>query len=101
MSPESTGTHERDDSATTDDRQLGIVSPEFWCPRNFVVVSPEFCVPGILKPVDASSAYVAISRAREGAAIYTDSRAKLTEALGIRDGSQVGAIDAPLPALEL
>lgn len=39
------------------------------------------------------SAYVAISRAREGAAIYTDSRAKLTEALGLRDGAQVGAID--------
>ncbi|MES1996308.1 MAG: AAA family ATPase [Pseudomonadota bacterium] len=43
--------------------------------------------------VDAASAYVAISRAREGAAIYTDSRAKLTEALGLRDGAQVGAID--------
>jgi hypothetical protein len=39
------------------------------------------------------AAYVAISRAREGAAIYTDSRAKLTEALGLRDGAQVGAID--------
>lgn len=43
--------------------------------------------------VDAASAYVAISRARDGAAIYTDSRAKLTEALGLRDGAQVGAID--------
>ena len=43
--------------------------------------------------VDAASAYVAISRARKGAAIYTDSRAKLTEALGVRDGAQVGAID--------
>ena len=43
--------------------------------------------------VDAASAYVAISRARKGAAIYTDSRAKLTEALGLRDGAQVGAID--------
>jgi hypothetical protein len=43
--------------------------------------------------VDAASAYVAISRAREGAAIYTDNRAKLTEALGLRDGAQVGAID--------
>ena len=43
--------------------------------------------------VDAASAYVAISRARKGAAIYTDSRARLTDALGIRHGAQVGAID--------
>lgn len=43
--------------------------------------------------VDARSVYVAISRARIGAAVYTDSRANLTEALGIRDGAQVGAID--------
>lgn len=46
--------------------------------------------------VDAASAYVAISRAREGAAIYTDSRAKLIEALGFRDGAQIGAIDAKI-----
>jgi ATP-dependent exoDNAse (exonuclease V) alpha subunit len=46
--------------------------------------------------VDTRAAYVAISRAREGAAIYTDSRANLTKALGIRDGSQVGAIDETL-----
>ena len=39
------------------------------------------------------AAYVAISRAREGTVTYTDSRAKLTEALGFRDGAQVGAID--------
>ncbi|WP_121886939.1 hypothetical protein [Sphingomonas sp. PP-F2F-G114-C0414] len=43
--------------------------------------------------VDASSVYVAISRARTGAAVYTDSRAGLTEALGLRNGMQVGAID--------
>lgn len=43
--------------------------------------------------VDARSVYVAISRARHGAAVYTDNRANLTEALGIRDGAQVGAID--------
>jgi ATP-dependent exoDNAse (exonuclease V) alpha subunit len=43
--------------------------------------------------VDARSAYVAISRTRSGAALYTDSRARLTEALGLRDGAQVGAID--------
>ena len=43
--------------------------------------------------VDTRAAYVAISRARKGAAIYTDSRAKLTEELGLRDGAQVGAID--------
>jgi ATP-dependent exoDNAse (exonuclease V) alpha subunit len=43
--------------------------------------------------VDAGAAYVAISRARSHAAIYTDSRAGLTDALGIRDGAQIGAID--------
>lgn len=41
-----------------------------------------FCV----NTLDTGAAYVAISRARDGVAIYTDSRAKLTEALGIRDG---------------
>lgn len=56
--------------------------------------------------VDAASAYVAISRARKGAAIYTDSRANLTEALGLRDGTQVGAIDQEplkqsMPVLDL
>lgn len=43
--------------------------------------------------VDAASVYVAISRARTSAAVYTDSRAGLTEALGLRDGAQVGATD--------
>lgn len=43
--------------------------------------------------VDAASAYVAISRARDHVALYTDSRDKLTVALGLRDGAQVGAID--------
>ena len=43
--------------------------------------------------VDARSAYVAISRARASAAVYTDSRSALTDALGIRDGAQLGAID--------
>lgn len=43
--------------------------------------------------VDTRAAYVAISRARDGAAIYTDSRARLTEALGLRDGARVCAID--------
>jgi hypothetical protein len=43
--------------------------------------------------VDARSAYVAISRARSGAALYTDSRARLTDALGLRDGAQLGALD--------
>ena len=41
--------------------------------------------------VDARSAYVAISRARTHAAIYTDSRGELTNALGVRNGAQVGA----------
>ena len=43
--------------------------------------------------VDAPAVYVAISRARDVVALYTDSRAKLTEALGLSDGGQVGAID--------
>lgn len=43
--------------------------------------------------VDSRAAYVAISRARSHAALYTDNRANLTEALGFRDGSQGGAID--------
>lgn len=43
--------------------------------------------------VDAASVYVTISRARDHASIYTDSRAALTSALGIRDGKQTGALD--------
>jgi hypothetical protein len=34
-----------------------------------------------------------ISRATTSAVLYTDNRASLTEALGVRDGAQVGAID--------
>jgi ATP-dependent exoDNAse (exonuclease V) alpha subunit len=43
--------------------------------------------------VDAPAVYVAISRAKDAVALYTDSRARLTEALGLRDGAQIGAID--------
>lgn len=43
--------------------------------------------------VNAASVYVAISRARKDAAVYTDSRAGLTDALGLRDGAQAGAVD--------
>ncbi|MDM7955927.1 MobF family relaxase [Blastomonas sp.] len=43
--------------------------------------------------VDTRAAYVAISRARSYAVLYTDSRAKLAQALGSRDVAQVGAID--------
>ena len=43
--------------------------------------------------VDAPAIYVAISRARDAVALYTDSRARLTDALGLRDGAQIGAID--------
>jgi len=46
--------------------------------------------------VDTRAAYVAISRARSHATLYTDSRASLTEALGIRDGAQIGALDEVL-----
>jgi ATP-dependent exoDNAse (exonuclease V) alpha subunit len=41
----------------------------------------------------AASVYVAISRARTSAAVYTDCRASLTEVLGLRDRAQVGAVD--------
>jgi len=43
--------------------------------------------------VDAPAVYVAISRAKDAVALYTDSPARLTEALGLRDGAQIGAID--------
>lgn len=43
--------------------------------------------------VDTRAAHVAISRARSHAALYTDSRARLAEALGLSDGAQVGALD--------
>tara|TARA_Y100001947_G_scaffold158768_1_gene172963 strand:+ start:1516 stop:4278 length:2763 start_codon:yes stop_codon:yes gene_type:complete len=43
--------------------------------------------------VDAPAVYVAISRAKDAVALYTDSRARLTEALGLRDGVKIGAID--------
>jgi hypothetical protein len=42
--------------------------------------------------VDASAAYVAISRATTSATLYTDSRTRLLDMLGLRDGAQVGAI---------
>ena len=41
--------------------------------------------------VDAHSAYVAFSRAREGAIVYTENRASLTKAFRIRDGAKIGA----------
>lgn len=43
--------------------------------------------------VDALAVYVAISRPKDAVALYTDSRAQLTEALGLRDSAQVGTID--------
>ena len=43
--------------------------------------------------VDTRATYVAISRARSHAALYTDSRSRLAQALGLRDGAQAGAID--------
>lgn len=45
--------------------------------------------------------YVAISRARHDPAIYTDNRASLTEALGVRNGNQVGAIDEAVKVPEV
>lgn len=46
--------------------------------------------------VDAASTYVAISRARKHAAVYTEDRAALIAALDLRDGTQMGALDEAL-----
>lgn len=46
-----------------------------------------------LESFRANTVYVAISKARTSAAVYTDSRVSLTEALGLRDGTQIGAVD--------
>ena len=48
------------------------------------------------RTVNDRSVYVAISRARTSAAVYTDSRADLLAALGARDGAQIGALDEDL-----
>ncbi len=46
--------------------------------------------------VDANLAYVAVSRAKKHAAIYTDDRERLASAIEGRDGAKVGAIDETL-----
>lgn len=46
--------------------------------------------------VDANLAYVAVSRARKHAAIYTDDRERLARNIEDRDGAKVGAIDETL-----
>ena len=46
--------------------------------------------------VDANLAYVAVSRAKKHAAIYTDDRDRLASVLDNRDGAKVGAIDETL-----
>ena len=43
--------------------------------------------------VDAKSAYVAISRARSHAAVYTDSREKLADAIEMRSGERAAALE--------
>lgn len=43
--------------------------------------------------VDAPAVYVAISRAKNAVALYSDSRARLTEALGLRDDAEIRVID--------
>jgi len=40
--------------------------------------------------VDAPAVYVAISRAKDAVALYTDSHVRLTEALGLRKGGKLG-----------
>ena len=55
--------------------------------------------------VDANLAYVAVSRAKKHAAIYTDDRERLASNIEGRDGAKVGAIDEALtrdgPAIAL
>ena len=46
--------------------------------------------------VDANLAYVAVSRAKKHAAIYTDDRQRLARNIEGRDGAKVGAIDETL-----
>lgn len=46
--------------------------------------------------VDANLAYVAVSRAKKHAAIYTDDRERLASAIEGRDGAKVGAINETL-----
>ena len=43
--------------------------------------------------VNAPAVYVARSRVKDAVAFYTDSRARLTEAVGLRDGVQLEAIN--------
>lgn len=43
--------------------------------------------------IDAPADYVAIGRAKDSVALYTDCRATLTDALGLRDGARIGATD--------
>lgn len=45
------------------------------------------------KTVDIPAVYAEISRAKDAMALYIDSRARLTEVLGLREGAQFGAID--------
>ena len=45
--------------------------------------------------VDAKTTYVAISRARHHAAIYTDSREKLADAIELRSGERQTALESP------
>ncbi len=46
--------------------------------------------------VDARMLYVAVSRASDQARIYTDDRARLTLAIGLRDGIQFAALDGDI-----
>ena len=50
---------------------------------------------------DAPAVYVAISRAKDTVSLYTDNRAKLTEALGLRDGTQIAPIDEVRREMEI
>ena len=45
--------------------------------------------------VDAKTTYVAISRARHHAAIYTDNREKLADAIELRPGERQTALEPP------
>jgi ATP-dependent exoDNAse (exonuclease V) alpha subunit len=48
------------------------------------------------RTVDTRASYVALSRARFHAIVFTENRAKLTDVLGIRTGERQTALDGPL-----
>ena len=52
-----------------------------------------FFKPHLRASTVAASVYDAISRNRDAIALYTDSRTSLVEAIGLRDGTQIAAME--------